>query len=88
LAAIVAACAGASVAPQRKSAPAPTGSGSPNAIYVYPFAANAQDATLNQGFFQRTYENLSGSNTDQSQVQVAESGTYMSQYFARQGWPS
>ncbi len=70
LAAILAGCAGASVAPQSQSAPV-TGN-RPSAIYVYPFAATAQDVTLNQGLFQRTYRNLTNSNTDQSQVQVAE----------------
>jgi len=71
LGAIVMGCAGATVAPQSQSAP--ISNGPPAAIYVYPFAATPQDVTLNQGFFQRTYQNLSGSDTDQSQVQIAES---------------
>src|SRR5271166_3358953 len=71
LAAIVTGCAGASVAPQSQSAPV-TG-GRPSTIYVYPFAATAQDVTLNQGLLQRTYQNLTDANTDQSQVQIAES---------------
>lgn len=70
LGAIVAGCADASVAPESQSAPV-TG-GPPSAIYTYPFAATAQDVTLNQGFFQKTYQNLTGSNTDQNQVQIAE----------------
>jgi len=70
LATIVAGCAGASVAPQSQSAPV-TG-GRPSAIYVYPFAATAQDVTLNQGLFQRTYENLTNANSDQNQAQIAE----------------
>src|SRR5271169_3985678 len=70
LATIVAGCAGASVAPQSQSAPV-TG-GRPSAIYVYPFAATAQDVTLNQGLFQRTYQNLTNANTDQNQAQIAE----------------
>lgn len=70
LTAIIAGCASASVAPQSQSAPV-TG-GRPSAIYVYPFAATAQDVTLNQGFFQRTYQNLTDANTDQNQVQIAE----------------
>lgn len=72
LAAIVAGCAGASVAPQGQSAAVATGSGPPSAIYVYPFAVTANDVTLNQGFFQKTYQNLTNSNTDQSQAQIAE----------------
>jgi uncharacterized protein DUF4410 len=71
MAAIVAGCAGASVAPQSQSAPV-TG-GRPSTVYVYPFAATAQDVTLNQGIFQRTFQNLTDANTDQSQVQIAES---------------
>ena len=70
LAALVAGCAGASVAPQSQSAPV-TG-GRPSTIYVYPFAATAQDVTLNQGFFQRAYQNLTNANVDQDQVQIAE----------------
>lgn len=49
LGAIVMGCAGATVAPQTQSAP--IGNGPPATIYVYPFAATAQDVTLNQGFF-------------------------------------
>src|ERR1700691_4103906 len=71
LATIVAGCAAASVAPESQSASV-TG-GRPSAIYVYPFAATAQDVTLNQGFFQRTFQNLTDANTEQSQVQIAES---------------
>jgi hypothetical protein len=70
LAALIAGCAGASVAPQSQSAPV-TG-GRPSTIYVYPFAATAQDVTLNQGFFQRAYQNLTNANVDQDQVQIAE----------------
>lgn len=72
LAMTIAGCAGASVAPQSQNAPAVTGSGPPSAIYVYSFAVTANDVTLNQGFFQKTYENLTDSNTNQSQTQIAE----------------
>jgi hypothetical protein len=61
-------CAGASVSPGVNTQPA--SNGRPSTIYVYPFAVNTQDVTLNQGFFQKTYRNLSASNQDQSQLDL------------------
>ena len=62
-------CAGASVAPQMNNQPA--SSNRPTTVYVYDFAVTAQDVTLNQGFFQKTYRNLTDENQDQNQLQVA-----------------
>jgi hypothetical protein len=66
----IAGCAGASVNPGVNSQPA--SSGRPSTIYVYPLAVSAQDVTLNQGFFQKTYRNLSGSDQDQSQLDLGK----------------
>jgi hypothetical protein len=53
-------CPGASVAPGTNAMPA--SSNRPSTIYVYPFAASASDVTLNQGFLQKTYTQLTDSN--------------------------
>jgi hypothetical protein len=66
----IAGCAGASVSPGINSQPASIGR--PSTIYVYPFAVTAQDVTLNQGFIQKTYRNLSDSNQNQSQIDFGE----------------
>jgi Domain of unknown function (DUF4410) len=71
LAITLAGCAGASVANQASSMP--VSNNRPSTIYVYPFAVTAQDVTLNQGFFQKTYANLSDENQTQSQLQIAQS---------------
>jgi Domain of unknown function (DUF4410) len=63
-------CAGASVGPGINSQP--VSSGRPSTIYVYPLAVSAQEVTLNQGFFQKTYRDVSDSNQDQSQVQLGD----------------
>lgn len=55
-------CAGASVNPGVNSQPA--SSGRLSTIYVYPLAVSSQDVTLNQGFFQKTYRNISDSNQE------------------------
>jgi hypothetical protein len=49
----------------------PASNNRPSTIYVYPFAASAADVTLNQGFIQKTYRQLSDSNQDQGQLDVA-----------------
>ena len=67
---VLAGCAGASVSPGTNGTP--VGNGRPSAIYVYPFAVTAQDVTLNQGLFQKTYRNLTDSNQDQSQLNLGE----------------
>src|SRR5271169_5340327 len=70
LAVALAGCAGASVANQASSMP--VNNNRPTTVYVYPFAVTAQDVTLNQGFFQKTYANLTDENETQSQLQIAE----------------
>ncbi|MBV8361466.1 MAG: DUF4410 domain-containing protein, partial [Deltaproteobacteria bacterium] len=50
----------------------PVSNGRPSTIYVYPFAVTAQEVTLNQGFFQKTYRDVTDSNQGQSQVQLAD----------------
>lgn len=71
LAIVLAGCAGASVANQVSNVP--VNNNRPATVYVYPFAVTAQDVTLNQGFFQKTYRNLSDENQTQGQLQVAQS---------------
>jgi Domain of unknown function (DUF4410) len=66
----MAGCAGASVNPGINTQP--VSNGRPSTIYVYPLAVSAQEVTLNQGFFQRTYRNLSDSNQDLSQVELGD----------------
>src|ERR1700730_7405590 len=63
-------CAGASVANQSSSMP--VSNNRPNTVYVYPFAVTSHDVTLNQGFFQKTYRDLSDKNENQSQLAVAQ----------------
>jgi hypothetical protein len=64
----IAGCAGASVNPGIVTQP--VNGARPSAIYVYPFAVSVQDVTLNQGFFQKTYRDVSDSNQDQSQLDL------------------
>ena len=66
----IAGCAGASVSPGINGQP--VSNNRPSTVYVYPFAVSAQEVTLNQGFFQNTYRNLTDSNQDQSQVQLGD----------------
>jgi len=67
----LAGCAGASVANQASSMP--VSNNRPSTVYVYPFAVTVHDVTLNQGFFQKAYANLTDENQTQSQLQVAQS---------------
>jgi hypothetical protein len=66
----LAGCAGASVSNQASGGP--VSNDRPSTVYVYPFATTIQDVTLNQGFFQKTYRDLSDENENQSQRLVAE----------------
>src|SRR5271154_828172 len=70
LAVVLAGCAGASIAPQSNSAPVSLNR--PTTIYVYNFAVTAQDVTLNQGFFQKTYRDMTDDNQQQTQLQTAQ----------------
>jgi hypothetical protein len=65
----IAGCAGASVAPEINHVP--VNDSRPSTVYVYPFAVTVSEVTLNQGFFQRTYANLSDENQSQSELQLA-----------------
>jgi len=69
LAGILAGCAGASVSPAYNATPVT--SNRPSTVYVYPFAVSVQDVTLNQGFFQKEYRNLTDENQSQSQLDLA-----------------
>jgi hypothetical protein len=62
-------CAGAQVTQQ--STAAPISAGPPTAVFVYPFAANASDVSLNSGIFQVAYRNMSGEDQDAQQIQIA-----------------
>jgi hypothetical protein len=66
----VAGCAGASVAPQTQNGPA--SANRPSTIYVYDFAVTSAEVTLNQGFFQKTYANMSDQNMVEAQVALAD----------------
>jgi hypothetical protein len=66
----IAGCAGASVNPGINTQP--VSNGRPSTIYVYPLAVSTQEVTLNQGFFQKTYRDLSDSNQDLSQLQLGD----------------
>jgi hypothetical protein len=65
----LAGCAGASVAPE--STAAPITNNRPNMVYVYYFAVNSQEVTLNQGFFQKAYENVTDTTVGPDQAQLA-----------------
>lgn len=69
VAAVVTGCAGASVAPGYNAQPA--ANNRPSTIYVYPFATSSSDVTLNQSFLQRGYRQLTDSDQNQSQLDLA-----------------
>jgi hypothetical protein len=69
LALALAGCAGAQVTQQNQAAPIT--STPPSAVFIYPFAVDADDVTLNQGFLQSTYRNISGENETAQQLQLA-----------------
>jgi hypothetical protein len=62
-------CAGAKVTQQSESAPVLAGP--PTQIFVYPFAANASDVSLNSSIFQVAYRNMTDSNQTEDQLQLA-----------------
>jgi Domain of unknown function (DUF4410) len=67
---VVAGCAGASVAPQTQNGPA--SAARPSTVFVYDFAVTSAEVTLNQGFFQKTYDNMSDANTAIDQTTLAD----------------
>ena len=68
---MAAGCAGAQVTQTTESAPIQVASGPPTQIFVYPFAVDPSDVTLNQGFFQKTYRNMSGESGSADQLRIA-----------------
>jgi hypothetical protein len=70
IAIVAAGCAGAKVT--EESTAAPVGKARPTAVVIYPFAVSPSEVTLNQGFFQRTYQNMSGGNQTDQQLQIAD----------------
>ncbi len=67
---IAAGCAGAQVTQQ--SDQAPIANARPSAVVIYPFAVSPSEVTLNQGFFQKAYVAMSGTNQTADQVQLAD----------------
>jgi hypothetical protein len=64
-------CAGAQVTQQSSAAPVTTAVGPPTQIFVYPFAANPSDVSLNSSIFQVAYRNMSGEDQTAAQLQIA-----------------
>jgi len=62
-------CAGAQTTQQ--SSAAPITARPPTAVFVYPFAVNASDVSLNSGIFQVAYRNMSGEDQSAQQVDIA-----------------
>lgn len=62
-------CAGAQVTQQ--SSAAPIANSRPSQVFVYPFAVNASDVSLNSSFFQAAYRNMSDDNPTDQQAQIA-----------------
>jgi hypothetical protein len=62
-------CAGAKVTQQDSAAP--IANSRPLQVFVYPFAVNASDVSLNSSFFQVAYRQMSDDNTNDQQAQIA-----------------
>ena len=62
-------CAGAQVTQQSSSAPIMASR--PSQVFVYPFAVNASDVSLNSSIFQVAYRNMSDDNVDAQQQNIA-----------------
>src|SRR5208282_2561304 len=63
-------CAGAQVTQQSTAAPVVT-AGPPTQVFVYPFAVNSADVSLNSGIFQTAYRNMTDANETADQEQLA-----------------
>jgi len=63
-------CAGASVAQQ--SSQAPIVNARPSAVVIYPFAVSPSEVTMNQGFFNKAYVAMSGTDQSEQRVQLAD----------------
>ena len=66
----IAACAGAKVADQTENAPV-ANTTQPSQIVIYPFAADANDVSLNSSIVQRAYRNVSGTDQTAEQHKIA-----------------
>ena len=66
---ITAGCAGANVTQQ--SSQAPIANARPSAVVIYPFAVDPSEVTMNQGFFQKAYVAVSGTDQTEQQLQLA-----------------
>jgi hypothetical protein len=67
---VAAGCAGAKLT--QESNAAPIGKTRPTAVVIYPFAVSPSEVTLNQGFFQKAYRQVSGSDQTEQQLQIAD----------------
>jgi hypothetical protein len=67
---IAAGCAGAKVTGQ--SDQASIANVRPSAVVIYPFAVSASEVTMNQGFFQKAYVAMSGTDQTEQQLQLAD----------------
>jgi hypothetical protein len=63
-------CAGAQVTQQSSAAPI-VAAGPPTQVFVYPFAVDSADVSLNSGIFQKMYRNMSNENETAEQDQLA-----------------
>jgi hypothetical protein len=70
LAIIAAGCAGAKVTGQ--SDQASVANAPPSVVVVYPFAVSPSEVTMNQGFFQKVYVQMAGTDQTQDQLQLAD----------------
>jgi hypothetical protein len=66
---VAAGCAGAKVTEQSNAAP--TSKARPAAVVIYTFAVSPSEVTLNQGFLQRTFREVSGEDQNQEQLKIA-----------------
>lgn len=67
---VAAGCAGANVTQQ--SSQAPITNARPSTVVIYPLAVSPSEVTMNQGFFQRAYVAMSGTDQSEQQVQLAD----------------
>lgn len=62
-------CSGAQVTQQSNAVPIVNAR--PSAVVVYPFAVNSADVSLNSGFFQAAYRNMTDENETEQQATIA-----------------
>jgi len=64
--------AGCSASSEKVSVSDPLNPKQPEMIVVYPFAVDAEDVTLNQGFFESTYRKIKATNETAEQRDIAQ----------------